>query len=206
MKALEFIPVILFFLVYKMPERAINFVAPFLSELSVQKLQDTKAFVLATTVIIVATLLQIIITWIVTRKIDKMTLVILAIILVLGVPSILLNDPMVFMWKPTVANWLFATAFLLSNYIGQKKPIIQRMLGAQVALPQSVWRRLNVAWIGFFLLSGSLNLLVAYNFSEATWVDFKLYGILGLTLAFGVLQAFYLAKHVQEPTDEAPKV
>ena len=206
MKLLEFIPVILFFVVYKMPEKAINFISPLLSDDWVNSLQNAKPFVLATSVIIIATLIQIVITWIATRKVEKMTLVVLAVILVLGVPSIILNDPMVFMWKPTVANWLFAAAFALSYVIGQKKPLIQRMLGTQVSLPQPVWKRLNAAWIAFFIVSGSLNLLVAYNFSESTWVDFKLYGILGLTLVFGILQGVYLARHIQEPAEEQPKI
>jgi intracellular septation protein len=206
MKLLEFIPVILFFIVYKMPEKAIQFISPILSDDWVVTLQNTKAFVLATSVIIVATLVQILITWFATRKVEKMTLVVLAVILVLGVPSIILNDPMVFMWKPTVANWLFAAAFALSYVIGQKKPLIQRMLGGQVILPEPIWRRLNAAWILFFIVSGTLNLLVAYNFSEATWVDFKLYGILGLTLLFGILQGVYLARHIQEPAEEQQKL
>ena len=202
MKFIEFIPVVLFFLVYKFPEKALSLLEPWLSIEWMLYLTESKVFVLATIVFIVATLVQIAITWAIKRKIDKMSLIILAIILVLGLPSILLNNPMVFMWKPTIVNWAFAIAFLLSAYIGKRRPIIQRMLSEQIQLPQTVWRRLNIAWVTFFAFSGALNLIVVYSFSEAIWVDFKLYGILGLTLIFSLAQGIYLAKHMQYPIEE----
>lgn len=205
MKTLEFIPVILFFLVYKMPEKVINLISPIISDPTEALLRDTKPFILATVVIMAATIIQIALNWFVSKKIDKMTIVILVVIILLGVPSILLNSPVLFMWKPTIANWLFAIAFFGSVYVGKRKPIIQRMLEEQIQLPKEVWLRLNYAWIVFFVTSGTLNLIVAYNFSENSWVNFKLYGIFGLTLIFALIQGIYLSKHIEEKLEETKK-
>jgi len=205
MKTLEFIPVILFFLVYKMPEKVINLISPIISDPTEALLRDTKPFILATVVIMAATIIQIALNWFVSKKIDKMTIVILVLIILLGVPSILLNSPVLFMWKPTIANWLFAIAFFGSVHVGKRKPIIQRMLEEQIQLPKEVWLRLNYAWIAFFVTSGTLNLIVAYNFSENSWVNFKLYGIFGLTLIFALIQGIYLSKHVEEKLEETKK-
>lgn len=206
MKTLEFIPVVLFFLVYKMPEKIISFISPLISDQSEVFLRNTKAFILATVVIMIATIIQIALNWFVKKKIDKMSIVILALILLLGLPSILLDNPILFMWKPTIANWLFAIAFFGSKYVGRRIPIIQRMLGEQIQLPAVIWKKLNYAWISFFIVSGGLNLYVAYNFSENAWVNFKLYGILGLTLLFALAQGVFLAKYMQEPEEKNEKI
>lgn len=198
MKSLEFIPIVLFFLVYKLPEKSINLISPLVSDAFEQTLRDTKPFILATAVLIIATVIQMLINYRREGKIDRMNLAILALILVLGIPSILLQDPVLFMWKPTVANWLFAAFFFGSHWIGTGKPIIQRMLDKQISLPEPIWLKLSLAWVAFFILSGALNLIVAFNFSENTWVNFKLFGLLGLTLVFGIVQSIYLARYIQE--------
>src|SRR5690606_9856510 len=95
-------------------------------------------------------------------------------------------------WKPTVLNWAFAAVFVGSQWIGGK-PIVQRIMGSVANLRPEQWFRLNLVWAGFFALSGGLNLYVAYNFSEASWVKFKLIGMLGLTLLFGIVQTVWLA-------------
>jgi intracellular septation protein len=94
-------------------------------------------------------------------------------------------------WKPTVLNWAIAVVFLGSQWIG-KKTIAQRMLGAAADLSHQQWIRLNQIWVGFFLIVGGINLYVAYNFSEAFWVKFKLFGLLGLTLVFVIIQSIWL--------------
>ena len=86
------------------------------------------------------------------------------------------------MWKPTAVNWVFAVVFFVSQYVG-KRNIVARMMGASVALPDIVWTRLNLSWVGFFIAIGIINLYVAFNFAEETWVQFKLFGILALYLA-----------------------
>jgi intracellular septation protein len=93
-------------------------------------------------------------------------------------------------------NWLFALVFLGSQFLGDKT-IVERMMGHAVSAPQLIWRRLNMGWVGFFLGVGIANIYVAYTFSEAIWVDFKLFGLLGLTLVFVLGQALYLARYME---------
>jgi len=90
---------------------------------------------------------------------------------------------------------LFAVVFLGSQWIGNA-PIIQRMMGSQLELPAAIWRRLNLAWTLYFVVIGGVNLYVAFNYEESVWVNFKLFGMLGLTFAFVLLQSFFLAKHM----------
>jgi intracellular septation protein len=96
-----------------------------------------------------------------------------------------------------VINWLFAATFLFSQFIGQRTAI-ERMLGQNIALPQPVWRRLNLSWIIFFVVLGAANLFVMTFYDSNTWVNFKLFGMLGLTLAFVVLQSVFLARYIKD--------
>ena len=129
-------------------------------------------------------------------RVEKMQAVTLGLLVVFGGLTLLLRDPVFIKWKPTVVNWLFAIAFLVTAYVGERS-LLQRMMGHAVSLPEAVWRRLNWAWIGFFVAMGVLNLIVAYQFAEDVWVNFKLFGLMGLTLLFVLAQAPYLAKHME---------
>ena len=120
---------------------------------------------------------------------------------VFGGLTLLLRDPTFIKWKPTVVNWLFAAAFLLSQFFMQRS-LLQRMMDHAIQMPADAWRRLNTAWISFFFAMGVLNLFVAYNFSEEIWVNFKLFGMMGLTIVFVIGQAFYLARHVTDKERE----
>jgi len=113
----------------------------------------------------------------------------------------LLQDEMFIKWKPTVINWLFAVAFIGSQFIG-KKSIIQRMMGDHMVLPANIWLHLNIAWTLFFIALGFANLYVVYNFDTATWVNFKLFGLLGLTFAFVIAQSLYVARFIKEPAND----
>src|SRR5690606_6596378 len=106
-------------------------------------------------------------------------------------------------WKAPVVNWLFALAFAGSHFIGDK-PLIQRMMGHALNLPQAIWIRLNLAWIAFFLVCGFANLFVAFTFHEF-WVDFKVFGSLGMTVLFLVGQGVYLARHIHDGETEKPQ-
>ena len=163
---LDFLPIIVFFAVYKF----------------------TNDILLATAVLIPATLLQMLYSWKVQGKIEKMQLV-------------TFQDKAFIQWKPTIVNWLFAVGFLATQFIGDKT-VVERLMGSSMELPKAVWSRLNLAWVVFFVAVGIVNLYVAYNFSEEIWVDFKLFGMLGLTILFIILQGLYIAKHAKEP--EAP--
>ena len=127
----------------------------------------------------------------------------LGLLVVFGGLTLALRDPTFIKWKPTVVNWLFAGAFLVSQ-VFMRRSLLRRMMDHAVALPDAVWLRLNTAWVLFFFSMGVVNLYVAYNYSEQTWVNFKLFGFLGLTLAFMLAQGFYLARHMepQNPTTE----
>lgn len=179
---LDFLPVILFFVAYKMHD------------------DPHRGMLVATAVIIVATAVQVAITWLRNRKVERMPLVTLALVVVFGGATLLLEDEIFIKWKPTVVNWLFALAFLGSQFIGGKN-LVQRMMEGSVKLPTAIWNRLNLGWVGFFLAMGVVNLWVVYNFDTDTWVNFKLFGLLGLTVLFVVAQGLYLMRHVEPEPD-----
>ncbi|HRP26560.1 MAG TPA: septation protein A [Thauera sp.] len=197
----DLLPVILFFAAYKIggahPEAAHALAAGWLGD----GIAPTQAPILiATFVAIIATMLQIAIVWLRHRKVDTMLWVSLAIIVVFGGATLFFHNPTFIKWKPTALYWLFG-AVLLGSAVLLKRNLIRKMLEAQIQLPDPVWGRLNLAWAGFFIGMGLLNLYVAYSFSEETWVNFKMFGGLGLMLAFVLGQGFYLSRHMEEETN-----
>lgn len=150
----------------------------------------------ATAVLIVGVLAQTAVSWIRHRKVSPMLLTSAVLVLVFGGLTLWVRDPAFIKWKPSIVNWLFAAAFLVSQYL-RGPTIIQRMLGENVTLVPADWRRLNLVWVGFFLVAGALNLYVAYRFDEATWVNFKLFGLMGLTLAFARLQGVWIGRRTE---------
>ncbi len=174
----DFLPVIAFFVAYKFAN-----------------------IYVATVVIIVATVIQVSIHWLRTRRVNPMHVVSAGLVLVFGGLTLWIRDSAFIMWKPTVVNWLFAAAFLVSLWrrFGDR-PLIQRLMSATDAefeLSSVLWRQLNWMWIGFFALMGAANLAVFHYFDEATWVNFKLFGMLGLTLVFIVAQGFWISSRAQ---------
>ncbi len=151
----------------------------------------------ATAVAIVASFLQIGWLKLRKRKVEPMMWISLAIVVVFGGATLVLHDETFIKWKPTVLYWLFAGA-IAGAEIFARRNLIRAMLGEQVQMPDPAWRRLNWSWVGFFAVMGAVNLYVAYNFSTDTWVNFKLFGGMGLMFAFVVVQALFLARHVQE--------
>jgi len=174
----DFFPILLFFIAYKMYD-----------------------IYVATAIAIVAAALQTLLFWLKHRRFENMHLLTFGLLLVFGGLTLILKDPVFIKWKPTVINWLFATAFLGSHWIGSK-PLVERMMSHAIQVPAPIWIRLSWMWIGFFTAIGVINLYVAFNFSENTWVNFKLFGILGITLAFVVIQALYLGRYMQEEKPE----
>ncbi|MCU7891534.1 MAG: septation protein A [Candidatus Thiodiazotropha sp. (ex Ustalcina ferruginea)] len=208
----DFFPVILFFVAYKF-----------------------YGIYIATGVAIASSIAQVAYGWLRKGHVEKMHLITLAILVVFGGLTILLQDRTFIMWKPSVINWLFAAAFLGSQFVG-KKPLVQRMMESSIDVPDPIWMRLNLTWSLFFILLGFLNLYVANDFFvaeqqlaeltglqqidfdncgqhfqgnelemcntahslEESWVNFKLFGMMGLTMGFIILQAFYLARHLRE--------
>jgi intracellular septation protein len=149
----------------------------------------------ATGVLIAGVLAQTLHSWIRHRKVSPMLLTSAVLVLIFGGLTLFIHDATFIKWKPTVVSWLFAIAFLASQYM--KGPtLVQRMMGAQVTLNPALWNRLNLMWVAFFVFEGALNIYVARHYSESTWVNFKLFGLMGLTLVFALLQGVWLSRHM----------
>ena len=194
----DLLPVILFFAAYKFagaqPEASHAFATHWLGD----NIALTQAPILiATAVTIIATFAQIAIVWVKHRRVDTMLWVSLAIIVVFGGLTLFFHNPTFIKWKPTALYWLFGIVLLGSDLV-LKRNLIRKALEAQVALPDVIWGRLNLAWAGFFIAMGVLNIYVAYTFSEEAWVNFKLFGGTGLMFAFVLGQGFYLSRHLEE--------
>ena len=156
----------------------------------------------ATAVAIGATFAQIAWVWFRHRKVDNMLWVTLVVITVFGGATLLFRDDTFIKWKPTVLYWLFAGVLAVAA-VGFRRNLIRSMMQKQVTLPDEVWTRLLMSWIGFFAVMGVLNIYVAYNYSLDAWVNFKMFGGIGLMLVFVLLQALMLAKHVQDKNESA---
>ncbi len=174
-------PVIIFFIVYKL-----------------------FGIYIATGALIIASAIQILYLWFRHHRIETMHVITFVLVLVFGGATILLHDTKFLQWKVSIVNWLFGLAFLLSQYF-TKTPLIKRFMQQNIGLPEIVWSRLNLMWAIFFLVMGVINILVAYHFSLNAWVDFKVFGILGLTIVFVILQSFYLYRHIQNHPQPEPK-
>lgn len=173
----DLFPVILFFAAYKLAD-----------------------IYVATGVAIAATFAQIVWVWFRHRKVDTMLWVSLGLIVVLGGMTLLFRDETFIKWKPTVLYWVFAGVLLASATLFGKNLIRIMMSAAQIDAPDHVWGRLNLAWAVFFGFMGAANLYIAQNFPTDTWVNFKLFGSMGLMLVFILAQGFWLSRHM--PDDE----
>ena len=209
----DFFPILLFFILYKfyldLPDELILGINSWVPLMQLTPGESSDAIYLATLAAILVTLVQVVMAAIIVKKVEKMPLITLALLLIFGGATLALKDPVFIQWKPTVINWLFALVFLGSHLVGDK-PLIQRMMGHAIEIrEQRVWNQLNLAWIGFFIVAGIANLVVApaidplgLQFSEDSWVDFKLFGLMGMTVAFVVAQAFFLAKYMPSTDEE----
>jgi intracellular septation protein len=155
----------------------------------------------ATAVAIAATCVQV--GWVYFRhgRVDPMLWASLGIIVVFGGATLALHDETFIKWKPTVLYWLLG-GVLLGSQLLFRKNLIRTVLQHQIELPELVWSRVNLSWIAFFVAMGAANLYVAYNFATDTWVNFKLFGGIGLMLAFVLLQAMMLSKYVEQKESE----
>jgi intracellular septation protein len=151
----------------------------------------------ATGMLMVAMPVVLVLQWLMTKKINKIYAASTVLVLVLGGATLAFKNPTFLYWKPTVLNWLIAIVFLGSQWIGDKT-VVQRMLENAAELSADQWVRLNQIWVVFFSIVGGVNIYVAYNFSEAFWVKFKLFGMLGLTLIFVIIQSVWLTLATQK--------
>jgi len=199
---IDFFPIILFFITYHQAG-VITENTPLGGLFDPSQPEIIVATILATGVAIVASFIQVGGYWLKSRSVEKMHIFSLVLITVLGGITIAFGDPAFIQWKPTVLNWVFAAAFLISQYVG-KSSLVHRMMSSQISLPEAIWTRLNLSWVVFFIISGLANIYVAFYYAVEldektrmdTWVNFKLFGLLGLTFIFVIAQALYLSKYM----------
>ncbi len=203
----DFLPILLFFGAFKYAEGHKDWAAAFATEhlgfmvAGGQVGTGEAPVLLATVVVVVATLAQVL--WLKARgkKVDMMLWVSLGLVTVLGGLTVWLHSETFIKWKPTGLYWVMGAGFLISQFVLGRN-LLKLMLGEQLQLPAPVWARLSLAWAAFFAAMGVLNLWVAFNFSTDTWVNFKLFGGIGLMLLFTLGQGLYISKHL--PADDVP--
>ncbi len=155
----------------------------------------------ATAVTIAATAAQIAYLRIRHGKVEPMQWVSLGVIIVFGGATLLSHSDTFIKWKPTVLYWLMGCALAVGQLVFRKN-LIRSVMGGQMELPEPVWRTLQWSWAGFFAVMGLLNLWVAHRFDTDTWVNFKLFGGMGLMVVFVVLQALYISRFLKEEDEE----
>lgn len=197
----DLFPVILFFTVFKLAGKFPESVQEWAISIGYFVQPEQLPVLTATAAAIVATIAQI--AWVKWHhgKVDTMLWVSFVIIAVLGGATLLLHDENFIKWKPTVLYWLFSAGLLLSNLIF-KKNLMRQLLQEKLTLPNRVWNRVNLSWSLLFIVMGTLNLYVAFNFPTDTWVNFKLFGTTGIMLTFVLLQAMVLAKYADEDKEQ----
>jgi len=207
----DFLPIILFFIAFKYAGSDKDAAAAFASEhfgflVSGGSVGAEEAPVLlATLVVIAATLAQVLLLKVRGRRVDTMLWVSLGLVMVLGGLTVWFHSETFIKWKPTLLYWVMGGAFLLGPLLFGKN-LLRLLLGQQLQLPDPVWQRLNWAWVLFFGAMGALNLWVAYSFSTDTWVNFKLFGGIGLMLVFTLAQGLYLSRYLpDEPATKETK-
>lgn len=181
----DFLPIIAFFVAFKVAD----------------------SMYVATAVLIVASIVQVSVHWLRTRRINRMHLVSAGLALVFGGLTLAVHDTAFIKWKFTIVQWLFAAAFLASMWRRfSDRPLVQRMIGASgndIPLSDSQWRRLNGTWVAFFALMGAANLVAFRYLDDDGWVNFKLYGTLGLTMLFVLGQGFWIASRMEKRDEPA---
>jgi len=173
---IDFIPLIIFFALYKMYDIYVG-----------------------TAALIIATAIQIGLTYFLYKKVEKMQLITFVIVAVFGGMTLFFHDDNFIKWKVTIVYALFALGLMITHFMG--KPVIKGMLGKELSLPDAVWSKINWAWIFFFLFCSLLNIYVAFKLPLDVWVNFKVFGLLAATFAFTLLTGLYIYKHL--PKEES---
>ncbi len=185
---IEFIPIVLFFVVYQLKGESITMG---------QWHYTFDGIFSATAVLMAATVVQVILSYLISRRLEKRLLWMLLAVMVFGGATLVFRNQLFIQWKPTIFNWALAIAFLASQFIGEKN-LMERTLGTQIQLPKPVWGKLNLLWITNFTIVGALNLVVAYGYSEDAWVSYKLYSSIGFTLLLTILTALLISPHLKD--------
>jgi intracellular septation protein len=188
----EFIPIALFFIAYQLDGQSFTLAG---------WAYQFDGIYSATAVLMLATVLQVILTVAITHQIEKRLIWLLLAVLVFGGATLAFHNQLFIQWKPTIFNWVLALVFGGSQFIGDKN-LMERTLGSQIHLPKPVWTRLNLLWVANFCIVGGLNLVVAYGFSEKVWVSYKLYSAIGFTLVLTILTALLISPHLKEDASD----
>ena len=205
---LDFLPLLLFFVTFKYADGQPDWAAAFATEhlgflVSGGKVGPTEAPVLlATLVVMLATIAQVLYLKLRRRKVDLMLWVSLGLVMTLGAATVYFHNETFIKWKPTMLYWAISTVFLVGRFL-LGRDLLRKMLGPQVELPSPIWTRLTLAWIVFFLALGFANLYVAYSYSTEAWANFKAFGSTGLILLFTLGQGVYMSRHLPQES-EAP--
>lgn len=154
----------------------------------------------ATAVTIGASLVQLTVYWLIHRRFESLHTLTFVFIVLLGGSTLLFHKDIFIKWKPSVIYWIFAITLLFSQFFS-KKSVLERMLSDKITLSVKIWKRLNLSWAIFFILMGFLNLYVVYHFDTNAWVNFKLFGTLGITILFIIIQALYMARYMENKKD-----
>lgn len=199
----DLFPVIIFFIAYKLGDANAEATRHLLQSVGLPQptgVNEKPGIYLATFVAIIASVAQI--GWVKLRghKVETMLWVSLGIILVFGGATLWLHDESFIKWKPTVLYWVFAGAIFGAALFGRN--LIRGLMDAQMELPEVAWSRLNLSWGGFFAIMGVVNLWVAFNYSTDDWVNFKLFGSMGLMLVFVIAQGMMLSRYMDKEENQ----
>src|SRR3990167_6150780 len=170
----DYFPIICFFIVYKL-----------------------YGVFVATAATMAACVLQNIVYWLIHKRFEKLHVITLISVLILGGFTLIFHKAIFIQWKPSIIYWIFAAVLLFGQFFS-KKNLLASMLGDKIILPKKVWYNLSIAWSVFFTFLGFLNVYIIYHYSLNAWVNFKLFGTLGLTVAFAIVQTIYMARHMQK--------
>ncbi len=173
---IEFVPLIIFFVLYKMHD-----------------------IYIATGALIVATVIQLLILWVLYKKVEKMQLITAALVVVFGAMTLFFQDDNFIKWKVTIVYVLFAAGLLITHLMN--KPLIKGMLSKEISLPEKIWRNINHAWVAFFALLAAANIIIAYRMPLDVWVNFKVFGLMALTLLYTLATGLYVYKHMTKEAD-----
>jgi len=179
----EFIPIIIFFVIYQMDGSTISFM---------DWSHTVDGIYSATKALLVATFFILPLQWWLTGYLEKRLLWTSAAVFVFGGATLFFKNELFIQWKPTVFNWGMAIAFAVSQFWGDKN-LIERLMGSQIQIPRAIWQRVCWVWVAYFSMVGALNLFVAYQFSEATWVSYKMWSFIPLTFFIMVITAIIMS-------------
>lgn len=206
---LDFLPIVLFFAAFKWAEANPEVAAAWASQnlgplVSAGQVSPALApLLLATVVVVAASSAQVAWSLARGRRVDPLLWLSLGLVVVLGAATVWFHNETFIKWKPTALYGLMAAALVAGPWIFQRN-LLRAMMGQQMRLPDAVWAQLNWAWVSFFAAMALLNLWVAYTFETATWVSFKLFGGIGLLLAFALAQGVWVSRHIEQDTPPSP--